>query len=386
MSVNLPSSAGPLPPIAQVLAEAALQRQSTLLGVQGLGAATLAPAISGAAGAAAVPWLTAAPAPTSTALPIPVLPQADQTHISAQAREALGAGFDPRGAALLSAGARAGGLPGGAGVPLPMGAAGAGAAAGLSGALASASLATAAWPAAGLETPLRQMVHSLVQQLTAQVGPQRVVAAQVWPLALAHALESGAEGGEASPMQTWLVRQGTVQTADGLRGLALTLRVPASWLASQATQAAAPATAATGSLQTAYTGAAQNLQSGVLALVLQGMEPAAARTSALLVLDFQPLLAAAGAAVYGRDMLQARHDPWVQQAQLQASGQLAKEEEIAREREREAGLCQTVGCPYALRASCAQPFCLEMSVAAPVGAPRAVREALSGRPAEDATG
>ena len=100
---------------------------------------------------------------------------------------------------------------------------------------------------------------------------------------------------------------------------------------------------------------------------------------ALLVLDFQPMLATAGAAVYGRDLLQARHDPWVQQAQLQASGQLAKDEEIAREREREAGLCQAPGCPYALRAPCAQPFCLEMRVGTPLAGPMAVLDVIAGR-------
>ena len=364
MSVNIPSSS-PLPPIAQTLAEAALQRQSTLLGAKGLGggggggaaaaAAALAPTLTGAASQLAALWPTAAaPAPTAALAlaPIPVLAQAEQTHISAQAREALGAG--------------------------------------LSSARQTASVATA-WPTSGLDAPLRHMVQSLVQQVTAQggthAGPQRVVAAQVWPMSLAQALESSADDGENSPLQTWLVRQGTVQTAEGPRGLVMTLRVPAPWLASLASlasQAAAPALApaAGGSpsgLQAAYAGAPQNLQSGVLALVLQGMGAAAAvRTSALLVLDFQPLLMAAGA-VYGRDLLQARHDPWVQQAQLQASGQLAKDEEIAREREREAGLCQAPGCPYALRAPCAQPFCLEMRVGTPLAGPMAVLDVVAGR-------
>ena len=382
MSINIPSSSSPLPPIAQTLAEAALQRQSTLLGAKGLGAgaaAALAPTLTGLAGQLAASWPTAAPAPSTASAPIPVLPQAEQTHISAQAREALGAGLDPRGAALLSAGARA---------PLPMGAntgAGGAAGAGLAGAQQAVPVA-APWPASGLDAPLRHMVQSLVQQVTAQggahTGPQRVVAAQVWPMSLAQALESGADEGENSPLQTWLVRQGTVQTAEGPRGLVMTLRVPAPWLASLASQAAPTAPAAGGSpsgLQAAYAGAPQNLQSGVLALVLQGMGPAAARTSALLVLDFQPQLMTAGAAVYGRDLLQARHDPWVQQAQLQASGQLAKDEDIARERERQAGLCQAPGCPYALRAPCAQPFCLEMRVGTPLAAPVAVLDVVAGR-------
>ena len=81
----------------------------------------------------------------------------------------------------------------------------------------------------------------------------------------------------------------------------------------------------------------------------------------------------------GRDLLQARHDPWVQQAQLQVSGQWAKDEEIARQREREAGLCQASGCPYALRAPCAQPFCLEMRVGTPLAAPMAALDVIAGR-------
>lgn len=352
---------------------------AALLGAKALGvaaAAATAPTLASAAHQLAASWPTAAapPAPPALAVPaapIPVLPQAPQTHISAQAREALGAGFDPRGAASLPAAANA--------------SANNAAATGLSGGARQAAPVTAAWPAVGLDAPLRHLVQSLVQQATTQggghAGPQRVVAAQVWPLSLAHALESGAEDGESRPMQTWLVRQGTVQTAEGPRGMTLTLRVPAPWLASLASQAApvAPAAAASASgLQAAYLGAPQNLQSGVLALVLQGMG-AAARTSALLVLDFQPQLMAAGAAVYGRDLLQARHDPWVQQAQLQASGQWAKDEEIARQREREAGLCQASGCPYALRAPCAQPFCLEMRVGTPLAAPMAALDVIAGR-------
>ena len=386
MGINIPASS-PLPPIAQALAEAALQRQSTLLGTQGLGAAALAPTLTGAAGQLATAWTAAAPAPLPTAMPVPVPAQAAPTHISAQAREALGAGFDPRGAALLSPGARAGGWPGGTAWGAPTGAGtgantgGAAAAAGMSG--AAVTLSAAAWPAAGLDAPQRQMVRALVAQLTAQVGPQRVVAAQVWPLALANALESGAEGGETAPLQTWLVRQGTVQTAEGPRGLAATLRVPTPWLASQAAQAASPPAVAgpgaqlgSGALQVAYTGAAQNLQSGVLALLLQGTGPTAVRTSALLVLDFQPQLATAGAAVYGRDMLQARLDPWVQLAQLQASGHARQGDDVARDRE--VGLCQELGCPYALRASCAQPFCLQTRVGGPVAASTVALDTPSG--------
>src|SRR5690606_2345602 len=108
-------------------------------------------------------------------------------------------------------------------------------------------------------------------------------------------------------LQTWLVRQGTAQTPEGPRGFALTLRVPVPWLAAQASTSlpAGPSPSTAGpmaaALQVPFTGPAQALQSGVTALVLQGMEPSAPRTSALLVLDLQPQLAAT---VYGRDMLQ----------------------------------------------------------------------------------
>jgi hypothetical protein len=210
-------------------------------------------------------------------------------------------------------------------------------------------------------------VSLLVQQVTAGSGaPQRVVSAQPWPVGLAQALESGALDSEQAPLQTWLVHQGTAQTPEGPRGFALTLRVPVPWLAAQASpppgQAPAGASPPANPLQLPFAGSvaggAQALQSGVVALVLQGADAAAPRTSALLVLDFQPQVAAT---VYGRDMLQqatGRLDPWTQMAVLQASGHLPREEDRARNGA--SGLCETVGCPYAARAECAQPFCLAM--------------------------
>ncbi len=223
------------------------------------------------------------------------------------------------------------------------------------------------WPATGLGAPLLRLVSALVAQVTAQAGvPQRVVAAQPWPIGMAQALESGALDVDQPPLQTWLVRQGVVLTPEGPRGMALTLRAPVPWLAGQtppvagavAAQAGANASAA-GALQVPFAGGGQPLQSGVMALVLQGMDAAAPRTSALLVLDLQPQLAAA---VYGREMLQqatsGRLDPWTQMAVLQASGQVPREDERARNGA--SGLCETVGCPYAARAECVQPFCLAM--------------------------
>jgi len=203
---------------------------------------------------------------------------------------------------------------------------------------------------------------ALVQQLTAPAQPQRVVAVQPWPAALVPVVDAGmaGEGGLPGlpPLQTWLVRQGVVQTPEGERAFSLTLRVPVPWLQSQAQPAAAPAPAPP--LTALFAGKPQALQSGTWALVLQSAEPAAARTSALLVLEFPPL---AQVAVYGRDMLQARQDPWLQMAVLQASGHLPKDEDGIRDRE--AGLCQTPGCPYAGRASCAQPFCLALRAVPP---------------------
>jgi hypothetical protein len=226
---------------------------------------------------------------------------------------------------------------------------------------AGSALGGAAWPASGLDAPLLRMVSALVAQVTAHAGvPQRVVVAQPWPIGMARALEGGALDGDQPPLQTWLVRQGVAQTPEGPRGLALTLRVPVPWLAAQQVPAAAGAAGAQASaaaaLQVPFSGGGQALQSGVMALVLQGMDAAAPRTSALLVLDLQPQLAAT---VYGRDLLQqaaGRLDPWTQVAVLQASGQVPREDERARNGA--SGLCETVGCPYAARAACVQPFCL----------------------------
>ena len=352
------SSRTGLPPVAQFLAEAALQRQASLLGLDKAGA-TLGqrpgdpPAL-----------------PVPAASPIPVPPQpvlADKASISAQAREQLGVAFDPRrGAAeaaqggVSQAGASAGSaLRPLAPSPLPVGAP---ASVEPAGASATSATGSAAWPATGLGAPLMRMVSALVQKVTAGSGaPQRVVSAQPWPVGLAQALENGSIDPEQPPLQTWLVRQGSAQTPEGPRGFALTLRVPVPWLAAQAAPSAATAAAALpgGALQVPFAGGGQALQSGVIALVLQGADAATPRTSALLVLDFQPQLAAT---VYGRDMLAqqqaGRLDPWTQMAVLQASGQVPREEDRARNGA--SGLCETAGCPYAARSECVQPFCLAM--------------------------
>ncbi len=360
MALPIDPSRSALPPVAQFLAEAALQRQSSLLGLDKPGA------VPHPADPSAPPPSATSPSPPAGPLPAPA--PADKASISAQAREQLGAGFDPRRAAADGAAqsARAGGASRAPSAPpLPTGApASAGAYAGAGVTSGASATSGAAWPATGLAAPLMRWVSALVQQVTAGTGtPQRVVSAQPWPMGLAQALESGALDPEQPALQTWLVQQGTALTPEGPRGFALTLRVPVPWLAAQppppAGSPSAGASLSTGVLQVPFTGGGQPLQSGVMALVLQGMDAAAPRTSALLVLDMQPQLAAA---VYGREMLQqattGRLDPWTQMAVLQASGQVPREDERARNGA--SGLCDTVGCPYAARAACVQPFCLAM--------------------------
>ncbi|MNV25078.1 hypothetical protein D3C71_1161610 [compost metagenome] len=360
MSLPIDPTRSALPPVAQFLAEAALQRQSALLGLDKPKPVAAPSPLPGADPSAPRPSVSS-PSPPAGPLPAP----ADKASISPQGREQLAAGFDLRG------GAANGGLQGARGdaallrtapPALPSGAPAASQSSGSVTTSGASALGGAAWPTSGLGAPLLRLVSALVAQVTAQAGvPQRVVAAQPWPIGMAQALESGALDADQPPLQTWLVRQGVVQTPEGPRGMALTLRAPVPWLAAQqATTAAAGAAQANaaGALQVSFAGGGQPLQSGVMALVLQGMDAAAPRTSALLVLDLQPQLAAT---VYGRDMLQqatGRLDPWTQMAVLQASGQVPREDERARNGA--SGLCETVGCPYAARAECVQPFCLAM--------------------------
>ena len=355
MPLPIDPSRSALPPVAQFLAEAASQRQNMLLGLDKPSAAPVPlPAVTDPS---APPPTARSPSPPGGPLPAP----ADKASISPQAREQLAAGFDPRG------GAAKGGLQGtrgdgalllAASPALPGGAPAASQSLGSATTSGASALGGAAWPASGLGAPLLRLVSALVAQVTAQAGvPQRVVAAQPWPIGMAQALESGALDADQPPLQTWLVRQGVVLTPEGPRGMALTLRAPVPWLAAQQAPAAGMQASTAGALQVPFAGGGQVLQSGVMALVLQGMDAAAPRTSALLVMDLQPQLAAA---VYGREMLQqattGRLDPWTQMAVLQASGQVPREDERARNGA--SGLCETVGCPYAARAACVQPFCM----------------------------
>ena len=273
------------------------------------------------------------------------------------------------------------------------------------------------------------MLSTLIAQATAGMPqPQQLVAVQPWPqtwlntvfpaaaptvagaappaalgnaapAGSAVALEEGAAGMPAPaastsgaaprlpPLLTWLVQQGVVQAPDGERGFALTLQVPQAWAQSQAMAlptavppgpALLPAPAGgLAQLQLPFPAPAQQLESGALALVLQGAGPAGERmrTSALLWLDFQPLpvtaqgapsaaalaslLPSAQMAQQGLATLQARNDPWLQMAALQASGQQPRDDQ--RIEERTAQLCSEMACPYRARASCVQPFCTEMN-------------------------
>ncbi|GKT13218.1 Fe-S oxidoreductase [Acidovorax sp. SUPP2522] len=367
MSASIDPPRAPLAPVARVLAEAALQRQNTLLGVDASGV----PAAGGADGGTPVPGALPLP-PTAQRPPLPA--PADRVSISPQARQSLeGAATGPAGAASAARVA----------VPGPGGPATAAPAAGRSGAApapGAAAVQGLPWPASGVGAPLRQMLGALLQQLTAPTGrPQQVAVAQPWPAALAQGAAD-----DLPPLQTWLARQGVVETADGPRGYALTLRVPAAWLLQQqpsvgaaggspAPAGAGPAVPGEASPPLVFAGRPQALQSGLFALVLQSGEGvAASRTSALLALDLAPH-AQAAAVVYGRDMLALqRSDPWLQMAALQASGWRPEDDEAGRSGQGEA--CDTAGCPYAGRAPCVQPFCVALRVF----------EAGAARPAGDA--
>src|SRR5690606_1641482 len=173
-----------LPPIAQFLAEAAAQRLAALPGM------AAKPGTSPAAFAAPAEPGAALPAPPQP-LPAAAAALADKARLSAQARAQLAAGFvDPRAGAGARHGAR--GTPGGGAVrPGPPGLT-SGTRAGsapASAAPSASALRGAGWPASGLAPPLQRLVEALVAQVTAHAGaPQRVLAAQPWPIALAQAL------------------------------------------------------------------------------------------------------------------------------------------------------------------------------------------------------
>lgn len=352
MSIPMDPLRSPVPAVAQVLAEAALQRQNMLLGADKGGTGAVAPTPGVPPSPAPIPATPLAPPPLPEGASDPV--QADRVSLSPRASQALQSqgqgGVEPPSTTPTQP--RAVTVPPAAAPALAtLAAAGAG--------------GVTAWPTSGVSPALRGLLDALVQQLT-PAAPQRVVAVQPWGPATAGAgLPAEAD---LPPLQTWLVGQGSVHTEQGARAFSATLRVPAAWLQALP-QAALPPAAPQGTasaLQAAFAGRPQALVGGVFALVLQpqmaqGDGPGSGHTSALLALELAPWAGAAASLVYGRDPLHSRNDPWLQMLALQASG-YGREEEEAEQRRRARDHCDTPGCPYAGRAPCEQPFCHALRV------------------------
>ena len=354
MSISMDPSRSPVPAVAQVLAEAALQRQNMLLGADKGGSVAAVPLPSAPSPGAPTPDTPLAPPPLPQGASDPV--PSDRVSLSPRASQALQA----QGQAGVAQPSTAPAQP--RTVPVPPAAA-----------PAVATLATAGaggvalWPSGGVSPAMRGLLDALVQQLT-PVAPQRVVAAQPWGPATAGAgllVEA-----DLPPLQTWLVGQGRVLTEQGERAFTATLRVPAAWLQALPPAPAAAQAGTASALQAAFAGRPQALVGGLFALVLQSAvqagdahsaAPGGGHTSALLALELAPWAGAAASLVYGRDPLQARNDPWLQMLALQASG-YGRDEEEAEQRRRARGHCETPGCPYAGRAPCEQPFCHALRV------------------------
>ena len=255
--------------------------------------------------------------------------------------------------------------------------------------------------------------------MLASANPANPATGQPMPAATASAPAARAATVAIPALQNWLVLQGSIQAQDGVRGMSLTLKVPQAWALAQAAlgsgvakagagvaasvsaapggHSAAPGAAATapsgpmgfgallGGVQLPFAGSVQQLTSSAFGLVLQPQAlpgtPQAIqaqlqllRTSAILQLELQPLPAQAAqqavqaAAAYTPaqlvpqewlSLLQGRvTDPWVQMAQLQASGYAPRQQPHAGE---QAGLCVIEGCQYLGCAVCAQPFCAQMN-------------------------
>lgn len=266
------------------------------------------------------------------------------------------------------------------------------------------SSALARWPSSGVGRPLQRLVQTLVQQATGggAGAAHRVLAAQHWPAALVRVVdpESAADAEHGlEPLHTLLERQGLVQTPDGPRGVTVSLRVPLAWMralaqadaaksgdgwvrTARATPASAPIASGSGNgngngnagqrpLQVAFSGPSASLQSGALALALESPAFAGGRTSALMLLEFQPLLRSAAStqaqALYSHHIApHLRQDPWLQMTSLQVSGHLHHEEDAPHHAS--AALCDTPGCPYQGETACVQPFCMVLRAPAPVEA------------------
>ena len=167
MPLPIDLTRSPVPAVAQVLAEAALQRQNMLLGAdKGISGAG-APGTGNPTGG--VPPLPT-PNPAAPLAP-PPLPDgasdpalADRVSLSPRASQALQAQGQNSAAAAAQQGR---------GVAVPPAAIPTLAAAGAGG------VTGAAWPASGVSPAMRGLLDALVQQLT-PAAPQRVVTVQPW--------------------------------------------------------------------------------------------------------------------------------------------------------------------------------------------------------------
>ncbi|MFC4926245.1 MULTISPECIES: Fe-S oxidoreductase [Delftia] len=279
----------------------------------------------------------------------------------------------------------------------------------------SASAQAGAAPQAASSSPALQAAASLQPSaaavtLAVAAAKAKVVDALLAGSGLAPQAGASAPGGVAGgatqtlpALQSWWVQQGTLLTPQGERGFTLSLQVPQAWAQAQGAAMALAAASASAPGAAPFTAAAalpagaalplagaqatepglrlpldaslQSLASGPVAVVLQPRGADALRTSALLLLELQPLRQPGGAmaspaglasvaslspafAQEVQQMLQQRNDPWLHMAAAQASGALPRER---RAFEHQSHFCTTEGCQYQGRAPCAQPFCSEMN-------------------------
>jgi hypothetical protein len=280
---------------------------------------------------------------------------------------------------------------------------------------ASASAQAGAAPQAASSSSALQAAASLqpaaaAVTLAVATAKAKVVDALLAGSGLAPQAGASAPGGVAGgatqtlpALQSWWVQQGTLLTPQGERGFTLSLQVPQAWAQAQGAAMALAAASASAPGAAPFTAAAalpagaalplagaqatepglrlpldaslQSLASGPVAVVVQPRGADALRTSALLLLELQPLRQPGGAmaspaglasvaslspalAQEVQQMLQQRNDPWLHMAAAQASGALPRER---RAFEHQSHFCTTEGCQYEGRAPCAQPFCSEMN-------------------------
>lgn len=278
----------------------------------------------------------------------------------------------------------------------------------------SASAQAAAAPQAASSSPALQAAafpqpSAAAVTLAVAAAKAKVVDALLAGSGLAPQAGASAPGGVAGgatqtlpALQSWWVQQGTLLTPQGERGFTLSLQVPQAWAQAQGAAMALAAASASAPGAAPFTAAAlpagaalplagaqatepglrlpldaslQSLASGPVAVVVQPRGADALRTSALLLLELQPLRQPGGAmaspaglasvaslspalAQEVQQMLQQRNDPWLHMAAAQASGALPRER---RAFEHQSHFCTTEGCQYEGRAPCAQPFCSEMN-------------------------